>query len=47
MLKIINPIYDYQANLATGYTREAFASFPQVSEEDTPGTSRTVYPQFF
>ena len=21
-------------NLATGYTREAFASFPQVSEED-------------
>ena len=23
-------------NLETGYTREAFASFPQVSEEDTP-----------
>ena len=22
-------------NLETGYTREAFASFPQVSEEDT------------
>ena len=34
-------------NLETEYTREAFASFPQVSEEDTPGTSRTVYPQFF
>jgi len=23
-------------NLATGYMPEAFASFPQVSEEDTP-----------
>ena len=25
-----------ETNLETGCTREAFASFPQVSEEDTP-----------
>ena len=35
-----------ETSLEIEYTREAFASFPQVSEEDTPGTSVSCLPSF-
>ena len=38
--------FENKTNLETGYTREVFASFPQVLEEDTPGTSVSC-PSFF